>query len=297
MVLAAAVVLTACGSAGGSSNSATKTTVPVSRKIVLTSIMTTAAAKTARVEIEAKVSGAGPVDSFTVNGDGAVDFGSGDSQLTMTFGGQVGSMLGGDGIEFRMVDGVGYMRMPSGLGILRPGGKPWVAIDNSSMGGAPSSASPFGLGDQTDPTKALAYLEAVSNEIHEVGPEQIRGVDTTHYSATLDLTKAINDNANVPPGLRESMKELAGLFGDIPANVWIDGDGRLRRMSLTLDVGHMFRGLETNGTTPADNLVVTETLDFYDFGTPVHVEAPPADQVSQFPNAGDVPSLKIDANA
>jgi len=90
MVLAAAVALTACGSAGGSSRSVTKTTVPVNRKVVLTSIMTTAAAKTARIDLEVGMS---RLSSAKVTGDGVVGFGSGDSQMTMHVDGPLGSVM------------------------------------------------------------------------------------------------------------------------------------------------------------------------------------------------------------
>ena len=289
MVLVSAVVLTACGSTGGSSNSVTKTTVPVSRKVVLASITTTAAAKTARIDLEVGVSGD---TAARMTAEGVVDFGTGDSQLTMHMDTPLGSAVNGE-IEMRSVDGVAYIRLPAGLpGV--PDSKPWLAVDTSKLGGSGGSA--FGFTGEADPTKALAYLETVSSDVREVGSETIRGADTTRYRATLDLAKSV-DGANVPQGLRDTMKQFAGLFGTIPADVWIDGDGRLRRMSLTLDLGQMFRGIFGETGSKAGNAVITESLDFYDFGTPVHVEAPPADQVSQFPNAGDFPSLKIDANA
>jgi len=293
IVVAAAVGLAACGSAGGPSNSVTKTTVPVSRKVVLTSIMTTAAAKTARTELTVEVSGS---DSAAMTGEGVVDFGTGDSQMTMSFGGLLASALS-DGFETRTVDGVVYVRMPSGLPqILNPGGKPWIAIDTSKIGGA-GGGSPLDLSGQADPTKALAYLEKVSSDVREVGPETIRGTDTTHYRATIDLAKSVDVNGkNVPPGLRDSIKGFAGLLGTIPADVWIDGDGRMRRETIQIDFGKIFRGVLGDTGSQADNSAITETLDLYDFGTPVNVEAPPADQVSQLPNAGDIPSLKINEN-
>jgi hypothetical protein len=286
-------VLTACGSAGGSSNSVTKTTVPVSRKIVLTSIMTTAAAKTARIEMEEKATGAGA--GFTMTGEGVVDFGSGDSQLSMSIDGAIGNLVQ-NGFEERTVDGVLYARVPS-LSRGLPGGKPWIAVEVPGGANNGVSTSPLGLMGPTDPSQAIAYLEKVSNDVRLVGHDQIHGVDTTHYSATLDLAKAIDGDANVPPGLRDSMKELAGLFGHLPADVWIDADGRLRQERIQLDLDEMFGGIAPSSTEPSEHTVITATLSLYDFGTPVNVEAPPADQVTQFPNAGDVPSLKIDANA
>jgi hypothetical protein len=284
MVVASALVLASCGSAGGSSDSVTKSTVPVSRKIVLTSITTTAAAKTARIDLQMKMTG-GSKGSFDVTGEGVADFGSGDSDVTMQFDGPIGTVTG-DGFEIRSVDGTVYMRVPSTLHAPLTEDKPWIAVDAPS--GSNAFSSPFALGSQSDPTKALAYLEKVSSDVREVGSESIRGVDTTHYTATVDLGKALEQNKDVPSGLRDSVKELAGLFGNIPADVWIDGDGRLRRLSLQLDLSEMFRGFGPSGSTGADHVVITETLDLYDFGTPVNVEAPPADQVTRMPSLGDL---------
>ena len=293
-VVAVALGLTACGSGVSTSDSVTKTTVPVSRKIVLTSITTTAAARTARIDLQMKMSG-DSMGSFDVTGEGLTDFASGNTDMTMRFDGPIGMEMG-DGFEIRGVDGTVYMRMPAALQIPLTEDKPWIAVDVPSDSN--SFTSPFALGSQTDPTKALAYLEKVSNDVRAVGSEQVRGVDTTHYTATLDLGKAIDaDNSVLPPGVRDNMKELAGLFGDIPADVWIDGDGRLRRMTLQLDLGEMFRGLDPSAAAGSDHFVITETVDLFDFGTPVHVEAPPADQVTRMPSLGDLGSAKISLNS
>ena len=118
----------------------------------------------------------------------------------------------------------------------------------------------------------------MSNDVHQVGTEDIRGVESTHYRASLDLSKSI-DESNVPEGLRDSMEEFTKMFGDIPADVWIDADGRMRRERLVIDFGKVFGGVDAaDGSRDAAG-VMTEQLDFYDFGTPVNVEAPPADQV------------------
>jgi len=293
-VVAVALGLTACGSGVSTSDSVTKTTVPVSRKIVLTSITTTAAARTARIDLQMKMSG-DSMGSFDVTGEGLTDFASGNTDMTMRFDGPIGMEMG-DGFEIRGVDGTVYMRMPAALQIPLTEDKPWIAVDVPSDSN--SFTSPFALGSQTDPTKALAYLEKVSNDVREVGSDRIRGVETTHYTATVDLGRAIDANNNkLPAGLHDNLKELAGLFGNIPAEVWIDGEGRLRRVTLRLDLGDMFRGLDPNGSTGADHVVITETLDLYDFGVPVNVVAPPAGQVSHMPSFGDLGSLKADATA
>jgi len=295
IVVASALALAACGSGGSTSDSVTKTTVPVSRKIVLTSIMTTAAAKTARIDLEVSISGGDSDGSARVTGEGVVDFATGDSEITTNLEGVIGSVVG-DGYQTRTVDGVVYVQIPAGLrGVPVPEGTRWISIDVSQFGGGSARMSPFDLSNQADPTKALAYLEKVSNDVRAVGSDSIRGADTTHYHATIDLAKTV-DGAHVPPGWRDTMKQFAGLIGTIPADVWIDADGLVRRERIEIDFGQILHKLGAPGTT-TDHSVMTETLDYYDFGTPVNVEAPPADQVAPFPFAGGPGSLEVDGNA
>jgi hypothetical protein len=214
-------------------------------------------------------------EHFTITGDGVIDFDTRDSALTMHFPG-VGSEPAGS-IETLLVDGHAYMKMPNAvLGGLLGGGK-WFEMPN--LGDA-NSALP-GLG-QSDPSQFLAYLEGVSAGVKKVGSETIRGVDTTHYSASIDLRKA-EARADVPESLRDEMKHL---FGDsngpaatVPADVWVDNDGLARRIELQLDFGDLAPVDAEAGDLPT----MTISMDLYDFGVPVHVEAPPASEVAELP--------------
>ncbi len=277
-VLSVALVA-GCGSGGASKPAAHVPPKPSGRSVVLASVVKTAAARTARVAFEMSMSGLGSVSDVTANGDGAIDLGSGDSQLTMHFGGAMASFVPG-GIEARTVGGVAYVRLPTIRGFELPAGKHWLEVDPSQLGGA-SAGSPLGLGGGSDPTKFLAYLEKVSNSVHEVGSDEIRGVETTHYRASLDLGKAV-DRANVPPALRDAAGALLGQFGDVPVDVWVDAHGLLRRMRMELDLASFLRGAGASGTSGVSGATptVTVSLDLYDFGSPVRVVAPPADEVA-----------------
>jgi len=184
------------------------------------------------------------------------------------------------------------MRMPSVLGEMPgvSGDKEWLAIDTSMRGGGSANFAPLGMTGQSDPTKALAYLQKVSDDVREVGTEEIRGVETTHYRATIDLSKSI-DESEAPEALRDTMKEFAGMFGDIPADIWIDGDGRMRRERIEINFGDVFDRMPGGGKSAVGDYKMTQTLDLYDFGTPVEVEAPPADQVESL-GAGNLPTSK-----
>jgi hypothetical protein len=283
VALAGALLLAACGSSV-EPPSVSKTTVPVDRKLVLASVDATTAAKTARIDVQTEMSG---VDegTTTMRGDGVIDFETGDSRLTMYIDG-ISALGMDDGVEIRTVDGVVYTRMP-GLFADLPGftgDKSWMSFDAT---GRPVGGALFDMTGQSDPTKTLAYLQKISSDVREVGTEDVRGVETTHYHATIDFSKTIPE-AEVPEGMRDEVKEFTGMFGSIPADVWIDGDGRMRRERITIDFGKVFEDMP--GASEADaGFTMTQTLDLYDFGAAVEVEAPPADQVQTF-DPGDLAS-------
>ena len=144
VALAGVLTFAACGS-GGPSESVSKTTIPVSRNLVLASVDATTAAKTARIDIQADMSG-GTDLSVSMRGDGVIDFGSGESQFSMSYDGLPGAVLE-DGMEIRSVDGVVYMRVPKGLDNLPgfDGDKPWIAFDTSQAGGGSASLGAFDI--------------------------------------------------------------------------------------------------------------------------------------------------------
>jgi hypothetical protein len=76
------------------------------------------------------------------------------------------------------------------------------------------------------------------------------------------------------------LRDLVG-NGTIPAEVWIDHDGHLRKMTMTFAIGRM---LEKLGTPSSASMKMS--MEMYDFGVPVNVQAPPADQVTPFPSLG-----------
>jgi hypothetical protein len=278
IVVAAALGLAACGS-GGPSKSATTTPVENGRDVVLTSIQKTAAADSAKLSLDMSFNGLG--SGISVSGDGAVDFANGNSQFTMDFGGGgiLGSLMSG-GIETRQVDGVAYVNVPMGL----PSGKEWIAVPAGRSVGSGSNTA-LGIGSGTSPTKVLGYLEKVSNGVQKVGTENVRGVETTHYRADVDLSKAV-DRTDVPSALRDEVGKVAGDIGTVPVDIYIDGDGLLRREKLEMNLGSFLPGAGGASGATGNGSTVTMQLDLYDFGAPVNVEAPPADQVETLGNGG-----------
>jgi len=87
----------------------------------------------------------------------------------------------------------------------------------------------FNLG-QNDPSQMLQYLRATSN-VDEVGSDAVRGVDTKHYAARLQLDKVAD---RVSPEAARALKQATKTLGtkEIPMDVWVDGDGLVRRIKM-----------------------------------------------------------------
>ncbi len=118
----------------------------------------------------------------------------------------------------------------------------------------------------------MQMLKAVSGEVEKVGDEDVRGVSTTHYRATIDFDKyPLAVPAANRAAVRKSIDSLIKLTGTrtVPVDVWVDGDAVVRRFAQT-----------TRMNVPgAGRMQMKQTIELYDFGTKVDVQAPPAREV------------------
>ncbi|MGZ8697372.1 MAG: hypothetical protein ACXWZ1_08450, partial [Gaiellaceae bacterium] len=115
--------------------------------------------------------------------------------------------------------------------------------------------------NQADPSQSLSMLMASSNA-RVTGSERIRGVQTTHYAFTIDFKKLAHDN--------KAFKQLREATGSVsaPAEAWIDAQGRVRRLAVTISMRGQL-------ATP---MTMTMTEDLYDFGVHTNV-TPPSDDL------------------
>ncbi len=276
--MAAAVVLAACGSTGGSKagtgvftnpanapGAATTQAAGDSANAVLTSsVDKTFAAKNAKVRFDVKSTSNGK--PITIGGDGVLDLAQKKFALTTDLPADSG--ISGE-LEIRVIGNVLYVKLPANAAIIT-GGKPWIkvgaaAADNLGSMGALSQ----------DPTQLLSALRSVSSNVTTVGTEDVRGVTTTHYRAVIDLAKAARSNPDASQELDRYKAQLGST--SLPANVWIDKDGYLRRLVVTIT--------PPPGSVSAADGAVTVSVEMYDFGQAdtSAVEAPPADEVGTLP--------------
>lgn len=131
-----------------------------------------------------------------------------------------------------------------------PEGRQWMKIDLSS---AASGSSLPADGGPADGLKLLEQLDGAE----EIAKEDIRGVATTHYRGTLPV----------------SDQEVLGVQVQVSppqAEVWIDAQGRVRRM--TIVASGSVEG--AHGSTTTDM-----TVDFLDFGPVPKIELPNQDEI------------------
>jgi hypothetical protein len=157
------------------------------------------------------------------------------------------------------------------------GGKPWVRLDRSTLQAlAGSQLGVPGLGTALGFGSVLAWLQGVSGQITTVGPERIGGTPTTHYQAQVDPSRVaarIGGDANDASGLARAAGRT------IPVDVWIDAQGRLRQLKVSLDLNTLHAAQAGTLRTQAGGTAVL-TVDLWNFGVSVHPVPPPANQVS-----------------
>ena len=119
----------------------------------------------------------------------------------------------------------------------------------------------------------LRQLKAAGGDIEKVGEEDVRGVATTHYKATIDFERYPElVPADERAAARASMRQLIKLTGarTAPVEVWVDDDDLVRRLEQT-----------TKLTIPgAGPMSMVQQLELYDFGTKVDIDVPDPAEVA-----------------
>ena len=147
-------------------------------------------------------------------------------------------------------------------------GTEWIA---SPAEPSDDPAGDFLQGAPTDPSELLDPFKTGNGEVIEIGPELVRGVETTHYQITYDK-QALLEAA--PASERAEMAEELEQFGDeVVVDLWID-DQYLYKILFEID-GTQIDAPEGEGFER-----MTMVYEIYDYGADIVIEPPPADQVT-----------------
>ncbi len=245
----AVLALAACGS--GTKQAASKVST---LDLVAGSPAAAEAAGTAHFSGTISMSGDG--ESFAIPMSGDLDFQAPAFSMTIDMSDLPGGPDGAGQMEARLVDGVMYMKMGTLLGGLSGGGN-WVALSVDDLEGS------AGLGATQNPADMMKGL-GEAGAVKTLGPERIDGAETTHYRAEVQTGDVIG---NLSGDLKQSAKRFRdSMPATIPLDVWIDENGLPRRFVMALEMGNLAS--------------MSVKLDFMNYGAPVSIEAPPADDTT-----------------
>lgn len=172
-----------------------------------------------------------------------------------------------------LVDNVFYMQIP---GMQDLTNKPWIKIDPSDSS---NPAAQFFSGlvnsikENADPSQMIKNMEA-GGTLTGTDTEQLGGESTTHYKITVDIDKMIANETD------PSMKQLLGMveqqgLKSYPVDVWLDSHGLPVQTKINMPA---LSGAPGSGGV--------STITYTNWGAPVTITAPPADQVGTMPGTG-----------
>ncbi|HSH22678.1 MAG TPA: hypothetical protein VK975_01285 [Acidimicrobiales bacterium] len=244
----------------------------------------TTEAGTARMSLESTVRGIPGASNLSSTAEGVVDFEAQRGSLTLSLPEAAAAGMGAGDLRFVYDGTVIYLRSPGAL----PGvATEWISLDFGALSEQVSGTDieQFAQAGSNDPSNSLTLLKGTSESIEELGTEDVRGEETTHYRATVDLRKAaeqagaVRDQRQFEAFLDQFPSET------IPVEVWLDEEGRTRRMRVDQPIP------ETPGMSVPPDAGVIMTIELYDFGVDEAIEIPPSDQVtdltSQFSDVVD----------
>jgi hypothetical protein len=223
-----------------------------------------AAAKTqrepgSRMTMSAVYSSPALSGGMTMTGSGAFNGLSGRSEVAMRL--QAPAPVGTVEMDMVAGDGVAYVRSPL-FGSSLPAGKEWLAFDPQL-----ADSTEAALAGGGDPRSQLEMLEEVSGTVVTIGSEDVRGVETTRYRGTIDLSQfadALREQGN--DEVADAYDELSDQpSGGASVEAWIDRKGLLRQMRMVMS-------LPTGSGTPALSMDIR--MEFFDYGAKPQIELP-----------------------
>ena len=284
VLLSLALLGTACGDDGDSNgieagqDNGSEERKRTPQEIVLASASETTAEKSSRILFEIRTTGQPELpEGVTIRGNGAFDYAGKRGAMTMTIPPLAGVEIGE--IQAVFEGNVIYEKFPPSIAQFL-GGKPWIKIDLVQLGNMSGvDFSTLMQAQSSDPTQFLQYLKGASDDVVEIGKQVIRGDDTTHYRATIDFNKAV---AAAPPEQQEALRQVAEMYVGqrVPTDVWVDDEGRLRRMSFTVDLSKLQLPEGTAAAQQKLTGTMTTNMELFEFGVAVDAVPPPADQVT-----------------
>lgn len=268
---ALALTLGACGGNGGSGGSSSNNSggdsgggsvAAASLADLAKSIgEQTSDTNTARMKISADAAGQ------QLTGEGNLRMAADDAAMSMDMTTPQGAM------SMVLLDNVFYIKLPQEL---EPG-KSWLKIDANDKSN-PMAQALGGMTEQmsknADPRATLEQFEK-AGEITDTEEVELDGKQTTHYTITVDVEKLAANQED--PTMKSAMDQaIKGGLKDFPVDVWIGEDDLPVRFTMDMPTPNPATGKTAS---------VKMQIDYTDWGKPVDITAPPADEIAEFPGS------------
>jgi hypothetical protein len=269
---ALALTLGACGNDGGSGGSSSGNTggdsggggsvAAASLADLAKSIGDqTAETNTAHMKLSADAAGQ------KLTGEGDLRMAADNAAMSMDMTTPEGTM------SMVLLDNVFYIKLPQEL---EPG-KSWLKIDANDKSN-PMAQALGGMTEQmsknADPRATLEQFEK-AGEITDTKEEELDGKQTTHYTITVDVEKLAANQED--PTMKSAMDQaIQSGLKDFPVDVWIDEDDLPVRFTMDMPTPN-----PASGKTES----VKMQIDYTDWGKPVDITAPAADEIAEFPGS------------
>jgi hypothetical protein len=173
-----------------------------------------------------------------------------------------------------VVDGTTtYMRMPMLDALTGTSG--WLLMTPEDLGLA-GDALGMGFGPSNNPTQMMEALRGISDDIEELGTEEVRGEPTTHYRTVVDLERAVEQ---VPEALKPLIEAQLGALGStLTVDVWLGDDGLVRRLSMDMSELLAIASAESGQTMEGGEMVI----EYFDYGADIEVDIPDPEDTTPF---------------
>jgi hypothetical protein len=220
--------------------------------------------------------------NLAIDMSGAFDAATGSAEFTMDLS-SIGAMIGEESsgsemamfegmfdepVEMKMIGGTAYVKW-SLFDMFTGTEGMWLEMELED-------ADIAGLGGLTGPTDLMSMLDGVDGEVIVIGTETISGVDATHYEVRLDMNSFAGElgDLDLDPAAAKELASITEMFPDLPLHIWIDTDGRLRRVEITVSSDVL-----ADLIGPADSFNAMIWYEISDYGSDITITAPPADKV------------------
>jgi hypothetical protein len=160
-----------------------------------------------------------------------------------------------------------YVKLPSSAGLPAAMASKWLKLPLIKPGGTSPLAGIEQEFQRDNPLSQTAMF-AAAEHLLDAGPQVVDGVSTTKYIGSVTAAQAVK---SLPAAQRSELAPYLRLVtGKIPIELWIDGQGNIRKVQVTEHVG-------------ADT--ATTTITFLTFNQPVSIATPPASQIYVVPQS------------